>query len=94
MAFDKMENNQKKKNGTFDHKARQRDFNKGDQDLMWDKRREKPGMHQNFDSLWLGPYKVEEIYSLDSFYLSTTEGRRMPLLVNGSLLKHYFQHGT
>jgi hypothetical protein len=94
MAFDQMEKNQEKIKGTFDRKARKRDFKKGDQVLMWDKRREKPGMHQKFDSLWLGPYKIEEISGLDSFYLSTTKGRRMPFLVNGSLLKHYFQGGT
>jgi hypothetical protein len=40
---------------------------------MWDKRREKPGMHQKFDSLWLGPYKIEEKSGSDSFYLSTNE---------------------
>jgi hypothetical protein len=93
MAFDQMEKNQEKVKGTFDRRERKRDFKKGDQVLMWDKRREKPGMHQKFDSLWLGPYKIEEISGPDSFYLSTTEGRRMPLSVNGSLLKHYFQSG-
>jgi hypothetical protein len=59
MDFDQMEKNQERVKGTFDQKARQRDFKVGDQVLMWDKRREKPGMHQNFDSSWLGPYKIE-----------------------------------
>jgi hypothetical protein len=70
MAFDQMTKNQEKVKGTFDRKARQRDFKKGDQVLMWDKRREKPGMHKKFDSLWLGPYKIEEISRPNSFYLS------------------------
>jgi hypothetical protein len=61
---------------------------------MWDKRREKPGMHQKFDSLWLGPYKIEEISSPYSFYLSIIEGRRMRLPVNGSLLKNYYKGST
>jgi hypothetical protein len=61
---------------------------------MWDKRREKPIMHQKFDSLWLGPYTIEELSGLDSFYFSTAEERRIPLLVNGSLLKHCFQDGS
>ena len=72
MAFDQMEKNQEKVKGTFDRKARQRDFKEGDQVLMWDKRREKPRMHQKFDSLWLGPYKIEEISSPKDFYLSMT----------------------
>jgi hypothetical protein len=94
MAFDQMEMNQDKVKGTFDRKVRQRDFMEEDQVLLRDKRREKPGMHQKFDSLWLGPYKIEEVFGPDSFYLSMTKGWRMPLPVNGSLLKHYFQGGT
>jgi hypothetical protein len=94
MAFDQMERNQEKVKGTFDRKARQRDFKEGDQVLLWDKRREKLGMRQKFDSLWLGPYKIAKVSGPDSFYSSTTKGRRMPLPLNGSLLKHYFQDGT
>jgi len=90
MAFDQMERNQDKVKGNFDQKERQRDFKEGDRA----KRRKKPEMHQKFNSLWLGPYKIEEVSRPDSFYLSTTEGRRMPLPINGSLLKHYFQGGT
>jgi hypothetical protein len=67
-------------------KERQRDFKEGDFVLMWDKRREKPGMHKKFDSLWLGPYQIKERIGTDSFYLATTDGRRMPFLVNGSIL--------
>jgi hypothetical protein len=59
MAFDKMENNQEKIKGTFNCKAGKRDFKKGDQVLMWDKRRRKHGMHKNFDILLFRPYMVE-----------------------------------
>jgi hypothetical protein len=62
MAFDQMTKNQEKIKGTFDRKARKIDFRKGDQVLMWDKRREKTRTHQKFDSLWLGPYNIEEIF--------------------------------
>jgi hypothetical protein len=94
MAFDQMEKNQEKVKGTLDRNSRKSDFNKWDLVLLWDKRREKLGMHQKFDSLWLGPYKIEEIDRPDYFYLSMIEGRRIPLLMNGSLLKHYYQGGT
>ena len=94
MAFDKMERNREKLKGTFDRMEIQRDFKEGSEVLLWDKRREKPGMHQKFNSLWLGTYKIVEFFGLDSFYLSMTDGRSMPLPVNGSLLKHYFQGGT
>jgi hypothetical protein len=36
MAFDQMEENQDKVKGTFNHKAKSRDFQKGDLVLMWD----------------------------------------------------------
>jgi hypothetical protein len=39
MDFDQMENNQRKIKGTFNHKARQRDFKKGGLFLMWEKKR-------------------------------------------------------
>jgi hypothetical protein len=94
MDLDQMARNQEKIKGTFDGKERQREFKEGDQVLLWDKRREKLGIHKMFDSIWIGPYKIEEVSGPDSFYLSTIEGRRMPLPVNGSLLKHYFQDGT
>jgi hypothetical protein len=72
MAFDQMERNQDKVKGNFDRKARKRDFKEGDQVLLWNKRREKLGMHQKFYSLCLGPYKIEEVSRPNSFYLSTT----------------------
>jgi hypothetical protein len=94
MALDQKIKNREKVKGTIDRKARKSDLKEMDQVLMWDKSREKPGMHQNFDTLWLGPYKIEEIYGPHSFYLSTTKGRRMSLPVNRSLLKHYYQGRT
>jgi hypothetical protein len=42
----------------FDRKEIKRNFKEGDTVLLWDKRREKPRMHQKFDTLWLGPYKI------------------------------------
>jgi hypothetical protein len=56
-----MTKNQEKLKGTFYRKARKSVFKKGGEVLMWDKRRENPGMHQTFYSLWMGPYKMEEI---------------------------------
>jgi hypothetical protein len=94
MAFDQMEKNQEKIKGTFDRKARKRDFKKGDQVLMWDKRREKPGMHQKFDSLVVGTLQDRRDIWVRFLLFVHNKGRRMPLSINGSLLKHYFQGGT
>jgi hypothetical protein len=82
MDFNQMVKNQDKVKGTFECKEKPRGFKHIYLVLMWDKRRDKPRMYQNFESLWLGPYKTEEKSRLDSFYLTTIEGRRMPLPIN------------
>jgi hypothetical protein len=51
-------------------------------------------MQKKFDSLWLGPYQIEKKSGTNYFYLTTVEGRRMPLPVNGYFLKPYFPSGT
>ena len=53
--MDQMGKNQEKIKNTFDHKAKGKIFTEGDLVLLWDKRKEKPGMHKKFDSLWGGP---------------------------------------
>jgi hypothetical protein len=55
-ALDQSIKNQEKIKRTFDKSSRQRDFQAGDTILLWDKRREKPGSHDNFDSLWAWYY--------------------------------------
>jgi len=46
-----MERNQENIKNTFDHKTKERYFIEGDLVLLWDKRREKPGMHKKLDGL-------------------------------------------
>jgi hypothetical protein len=92
--LDQMARNQDKIKGTFDHKARQRNFEDGDLLLMWGKRKEKPRMHKKFDRLWFGPYRIEKKSGINSFYLTTPKGEKIPLPVNGYLLKPYFAEGT
>ena len=58
--------------------------------MRWDKRREKPGKHGKFDSLWLGPYIIDEVAGTNYFYLNDLEGERLILPVNGFLLKMFF----
>ena len=75
----------------FDKSSRQRDFQVGDTVLLWDKRREKPGKHGKFDSLWTGPYLIDSIAGTNSFNLSHLDGEILPLPVNGQLLKIFFK---
>jgi hypothetical protein len=88
-AFGKMERNQEKIKNTFDHKTKERNFTEGDLILLWDKRREKPGMHKKFDSLWAGPYKILSCAGRNYFNLETMEGEALKLPVNALHFKRY-----
>jgi hypothetical protein len=77
-----MTRNEEKIKNTFDHKAKKRSFTKGDLVLLWDKRKEKPGMHKKFDSLWGGPYKIKSCAGTNSFNLETMEGEILKVRVN------------
>lgn len=70
-ALDQLGQNQAKIKGSFDKDARNRNRTVGPGTLvpLWDKRREKPGMHNKMDNLWIGPYKVRDIAGENSYYL-------------------------
>jgi hypothetical protein len=59
--------------------------NEGSLALMWNKRKSKPKYDQRDDSSWLGPYIVKKS-DKEKYYLTTLDGRKMPLPVDGSLL--------
>jgi hypothetical protein len=89
-----MVKSQEKFKNTFDHKARERDFKEGELVLLWDKRREKPGMHKKLDGLCTGPYKIMSQAGTNSFNLTTLEGEALRLHVNVIHIKHYFPSTT
>jgi hypothetical protein len=89
-----MVRNQDKVKNTFDHKAKGRSFVEGDLVLLWDKRKEKPGMHKKFDSQWGGPYKIRSCAGINSFNLETMEGEILKLPVNALHLKRYYPLDT
>jgi len=85
-----MERNQKKIKNTFDHKTKERDFTEGDLMFLWDKRREKPGMHKKLNGLWIGPYKIISLAGTNAFNIGTMEGESLKLPVNAIHMKHYY----
>jgi transposase InsO family protein len=89
-ALSQIARNQEKIKNTFDHNAKERDFAKGDLVLLWDKRREKPGMHKKLDGLWTGPYKIMSPAGTNSFNLGTVEGEALKLTVNALHIKRYY----
>jgi hypothetical protein len=67
----------------FDRKAKGKTFQVGDIVLLWDKIIETLGDHDKFDSLWLGPYRIDVAVGLNNFQLANLDGDHEGLPVNG-----------
>ena len=58
---------------------------------MWDKNKGKPKYDHKNNNFFLGPYIIKKKFEKEKYYLSTMDGRNMPLTVDGSLLQPYIQ---
>ena len=75
----------------FDKRAKVDNFQVGDWVLKWDVVRQNKGKHGKFDSLWIGPFVIDQVYKNNTFELQNMEGEEVfngP--VNGRFLKLYF----
>jgi hypothetical protein len=66
-------------------------YSEGSLAFMWDKRKGKPKYDQKNNNSWLGPYIIKKKSEKEKYYLSALDGRKMPLPVDGSLLRPYIQ---
>jgi hypothetical protein len=73
---------------------KEEDYKQGKLVLMWDKRKGQPNTCKESDKFWLGPYKIEKKSVDDSYYISTLEGRRLPLPIIRSLFKPHLREET
>ncbi|XP_059075002.1 uncharacterized protein LOC131875020 [Cryptomeria japonica] len=87
MLVDRITEHQNRVKRIFDMRARPRGFLKGDEVLLWDKRREPKGVHGKFDSLWKGPFKIHEVVGPNAIRLNYFDGMVMPYTYNGKDLK-------
>jgi hypothetical protein len=71
--LDKSHKHQQKIKETFDKKEKTEQFLPGDLILKWDSRREDH--HVKFDSLWIGPLRVEKVLNNNTFLLQNLEGQ-------------------
>ena len=74
----------------FNHEVKKIYFQIGDLVLLWDKRREKLGMHGKFDSMWISSFTISRYAATNSYYLKYLDNIELPLLVNGHILKIYY----
>ena len=85
--MDQITEHQIKVKQILDMKARPHNFLKGDEVLLWDKRKEPKRLHAKFYSLWKVPFIISEIIGPNTFHLSYLDGTSMPFTYNGQDLK-------
>jgi hypothetical protein len=74
----------------FDKRTTERKFRVNDLVLQWNARKEEKGKHGKFESLWMGPFVIQEFHGQDSYFLEDPNGEIQELPVHGQFLKHYF----
>jgi hypothetical protein len=63
----------------------------GDLVLKWDAPKQDKGKHDKFEALWIGPFKIYEVFSNNTYRLQDLKGQEVfngP--VNGHFLKKCF----
>jgi hypothetical protein len=75
-------------------KQKIRKYKKGELVCMWDTQKGEPTNAKGSIQSWLRPFEIRMESVDDSYYLSTLEGRRLPLPISGRLLKPHQGGGT
>ena len=73
---DKEYDHQLKIKQAFDKKVKKEDFQLGDLVLKWDAPRKDKGKYDKFESLWIGPFKISEVFPNNTFKLQNMENER------------------
>jgi hypothetical protein len=90
-VMDRAYTHQQKIKQAFDRKVRKKEFELGNLVLKWDAPRQDRGKYIKFDALCIGPFKISEIFSNNTYRLQDLEGQEVfngP--VNGHFLKKCF----
>jgi hypothetical protein len=67
--LDKAYNHQQKIKQAFDKKVTKEDFQLGDLVLKWDAPKQDKGKHGKFEALWIGPFKISDVFSNNTYKL-------------------------
>jgi hypothetical protein len=89
--LDKAQSHQQKIKQAFDKKVNKEYFQLGDLVLKWDAPKQDKGKHGKFEALWIGPFKISEVFQNNTYKLQNLEDSEVfggP--VNGHFLKKYF----
>ena len=75
----------------FDKKAKKEEFRIGDLVLKWDAPKQDKGKHGKFEALWIGPFKVSEVFSNNTYRVRDLKDQEVfNSPVNGHFLKSFF----
>jgi hypothetical protein len=89
--MDKIQDHQQKIKQVFDKKAKKERFQMGDLVLKWDAPKQDKGKHNKFEALWIGPFRISETFSNNTYRLQGLEGKEVfNSPVNGHFLKKCF----
>ena len=66
---DKAYDHQLKIKQAFDKKVNKEYFQLGDLVLKWDAPKKDKCKHDKFEALWIGPFKISEVFSNNTFKL-------------------------
>ena len=86
--MDRIQDHQQKIKQVFYRKAKKERFQIRDLVLKWDAPK---GKHSKFEALWIGPFRISETFSNNTYRLQDLEGEEVfSSLVNGHFLKKCF----
>ena len=89
--MDRIWDHQQRIKHIFDKKAKKEEFRIGDLVLKWDAPKQDKGKHNKLKTLWIGPFKISEVFSNNTYRLQDLEGEDVfNSPVNGHFLKKYF----
>ena len=89
--LDKDQYHQQKIKRDFDKRVSKENFQLGDLVLKWDAPKQDKGKHDKFEALWIGPFKIYEVFSNNTYKLQSLDDSKVfggP--VNGHFFKRYF----
>ena len=90
-TVDRIQDHQRKIKQVFDKKAKEERFQIGDLVLKWDAPKQDKGKHDKFEALWVGPFKISEVFSNNTYRLRDLKDQEVSnSLVNGHFLKKCF----
>jgi hypothetical protein len=87
----RVQDHQQRIKQVFDKKSKKEEFQVGDLVMKWDAPKQDKGKHGKFEALWIGPFKISEVFSNNTYRLQDLEGEEVfNCPVNGHFLKKCF----